>query len=106
MPTPTPPFRTPLERTVVVLDVVLGLALCAAAVYLYVVSTAGRMEATDPFGGAFGLLMATVLGPPGVLFVLAAVGVARRWRGRWWLHLLPLLAPALLAALAASGLLG
>ena len=64
------------------------------------------MEAADPHGGAFGLLAAAVLGPPGVLFVVAALGVARRWRGRWWLHALPFLAPVLLAALAESGVLG
>ena len=99
------PLR-PAERAVVALDLLLGVALCAVAAYLLVVSLGDRMESTNPHGGAFGMLGAVLLGPPGVLFVVAALGVARRWRGRWWLHVLPPLAPALFIALADAGLLG
>lgn len=88
-----------------VLDVVLGLALCAVAAFLVVVGLGAQADPFAPHGGAFELLGALLLGPPGVLFLVAAVGVARRWRGRWWLHLLPVLAPAVLLALGDAGLL-
>lgn len=94
-----------LERGVVVLDVVLGLAVCVLAGLSLAGGLAGAADPHDPHGGAWGFLGAVLLGPPGLLFFLAAVGVARRWRGRWWLHALPPLAPVLFMALGDAGLL-
>jgi len=96
------PLR-PLERAAVWIDVALGVLLVAVAGYLLVVSLGDRMESTSAYGGVYGLLGAVLLGPPGVLFLLGAVGMARRWRGRWWLHALPLLWPVALFAFGTAG---
>ncbi|HEX9951038.1 MAG TPA: hypothetical protein VGB53_04660 [Rubricoccaceae bacterium] len=100
MTPPTAPLR-PLERAAIGADVVIGALLVGAAGYLIAAA-----YPVGPHGGAYEMLAAVVLGPPGVLLLVAAVGVARRWRARWWLHALPLLWPAgLYAAAMAGGLL-
>lgn len=96
---------SPVERAVVVLDAVLGVALCAVAGMLIAAGLGAQADPGAPHGGAFELLGALLAGPPGVLFLVVAVGVARRWRWRWWLHALPPLAPAVLLALGDAGLL-
>ena len=105
MPTDATTPRTPIERAVVVLDVLLGVALCLLAAFLLAGSLADAADANNPHGGMWGYLGAFLIAPPGLLFLLTAVAVARRWRGWWWLHALPLLYPPLVLAAADVGLL-
>ena len=88
----------PLERVAVGADVVIGVLLVGAAGFLI-----ASAYPVGPHGGAFEMLAAVVLGPPGMLLLVAAVGVARRWRGRWWLHALLLLWPVALYAVGMAG---
>ena len=88
----------PLERVAVGADVVIGGLLVGAAGFLI-----ASAYPVGPHGGAFEMVAAVVLGPPGMLLLVAAVGVARRWRGRWWLHALLLLWPVALYAVGMAG---
>ncbi|HEX8299265.1 MAG TPA: hypothetical protein VF594_08915 [Rubricoccaceae bacterium] len=92
---------TRAERTVVALDAVLGVLLTGLGV-LFVALGISAWDA-PPHGGGFEILGALLVGPPGLLLLLAAVGVARRWHGRWWLHALPLLWLAVLFAVGLGG---
>ena len=96
-PTAAVPLST-LERAAVGVDVVIGVLLVAAAGFLI-----ASAYPVGPHGGAFEMVVAVVLGPPGMLLLVAAVGVARRWRGRWWLHALLLLWPVALYAVGMAG---
>ena len=98
-----PPALTHLERAAVAVDAALGVALVAVAAVLLVQSLGARADPYSPHGGAFEMLAAVLLGPPGMLLLVAAVGVARRWRGRWWLHALLLLWPVALYAVGMAG---
>ena len=82
------------ERIVVAVDAVIGTVVTVLAVALFVASYGDESTPNDPHGGAWGLITAVVVGPSGLALLLAAVGVARRWRDRWWLHLLPFVLPA------------
>ena len=77
------------ERAVVVLDVVLGVALCALVALMIAIGVADQADPNAPHGGAFLFLGALVIGPSGPLFLLAGLAVWRQWRARWWLHALP-----------------
>lgn len=81
------------ERIVVIVDATVGGIVTALAGLLFAVSIGDEGGPGDPHGGSWGVLTAVLFAPSGLLLLLAAVGMARRWRGRWWLHLLPLLAP-------------
>ena len=106
-PMPSNPVAlTRTERTVIALDVLLGVALCGLAVLMLRDGLRYAANPSNELGGTMGLFGAAIVGPPGLLFGLAAVAVARRWRGRWWFHLVPpLISPTVLLALE-LGLLG
>lgn len=103
-PSDTRPLR-PGERAVVVLDVVLGAALCALAAWLIGVGYETPATMQNPMEGMYLRFFGYSAAPSGPLFLLAALAVGCRWRGRWWAHLLPPLGSGLVFALGNSGLL-
>lgn len=88
------PLR-PWERVVVVVDALLCAGLLLLTAFLVATAFPLAADPDSPHGGAFQILGALIVGPPGLLFGVAAVAVARRWPRRWWWHLPPLLYVAL-----------
>lgn len=98
---PARPLSWP-ERAVVAVDATVGIVVTVLAVLLFAASVGDESTPNDPHGGAWGLITAVLAATSGLAFLLAAVGVARRWRGRWWLHLLPLVLPGVVAMFGIS----
>ena len=95
-----PPVLTHFERAAAAVAAVLEVALCGLAAVLIVSGLSQNADPDSPHGRAFAFLGALLLGPPGALFLLAAVGIARRW----WLHALPALAVLGLFAVLGLGI--
>lgn len=97
-PLPERPDATPLtstERVVVALD---GLLATLLGIYAMVVAVSALRYVlsgeTDSYGPGFAVMVLLVVGLSAFLFGLAAFAIARRWRVRWWIQAVAVLAGA------------
>lgn len=83
---------TRAERTAVAVDALAAVGLIVLVVFFLVVGVQAQANPDAPHGGAFMFLGAIITGPLVLLFGLTAAAVARRWRVRWALQALSVLA--------------